>query len=516
MFHRPVSVRSVLFALTQWWILFPGLAEKVIAQDKGFQARGPDFTRLAGLAINQLQNETVLISDTVLPASKQELKKASAVQQAQIDALKLQLSANQPGPTGATGPQGPTGMGDAGASGGPGQPGSTGADGQGFTGATGAKGDKGDNGDTGSDGATGPAGGTGANGATGNDGNTGATGKDGVTGAIGRDGNTGATGKDGNTGATGDGVTGATGRDGNTGATGKDGNAGATGKDGNTGNTGAMGTPGTPGTGGMTAPGDFTVLNNLDVKGNTILENTLTVATTSQFQGTANFQGTSQFQGTANFGNIISSNPSSRIAFGTSNLDVNGAFLTVVGGGGGAYALNAIGRVTLGSNTSPMTVNPDGSVIIASQNVNSPALLVAGSTYLGLLANSQVAVGTASPVAGCALTVAGTLTAGIIQATVGLSTVPLIYQFPVNGGQISPPPGTAIFYAFFAGSGAGTVNLPAPAPQTNTNIGQTFLIIIAPPTDPSNDLLIFCPQGITCDINGEPGFITARGVGGHW
>lgn len=61
----------------------------------GFQARGPDLTKLAGAALNHLQNATVLLTDAILPATRHDVKKEQQQLEAQIDALNLRLSAQQ-------------------------------------------------------------------------------------------------------------------------------------------------------------------------------------------------------------------------------------------------------------------------------------------------------------------------------------------------------------------------------------------------------------------------------------
>lgn len=57
----------------------------------GLQARDLDCRMFAGSAVSQLQNATVVLTDAVLPATKQEVKK----EQAQIDAINLRLSTQQ-------------------------------------------------------------------------------------------------------------------------------------------------------------------------------------------------------------------------------------------------------------------------------------------------------------------------------------------------------------------------------------------------------------------------------------
>jgi hypothetical protein len=84
--------------VTVLWVLVGKVNVTRASNSAAFQARGPDFTRLAGLALSGLQNDTLLLTDVVLPASKLDLKR----EQAQINALNARLSASQQVPTATT------------------------------------------------------------------------------------------------------------------------------------------------------------------------------------------------------------------------------------------------------------------------------------------------------------------------------------------------------------------------------------------------------------------------------
>ena len=132
MSNKPLSVRSLVLAYSYLWLLFPVMGELVTAQTAGklsqrvlpcshkaqvqfrpnysasqplwartlrvrltasprvtgFQARGPDVTKIAGTALSQLQNATILLADAVLPATKQDVKK-------EIEANNIRLSKQQ-------------------------------------------------------------------------------------------------------------------------------------------------------------------------------------------------------------------------------------------------------------------------------------------------------------------------------------------------------------------------------------------------------------------------------------